>query len=158
MLDTRHTIERRDGTLGAIVPAALVIDRRVGELRDRRGRLAAERALDDVLADSFPASDPPSWNPGITRLALGGNLADRASGHTPLTDAGARWAGLSDVVDVSRQQAKDVRFFKDWSPSLERRASRSWCPFVILLIGLPIALAVRGLLEVVGWVLGVAIR
>jgi hypothetical protein len=31
-------------------------------------------------------------------------------------------------------------------------------PFVILLIGLPIALAVRGLLEVVGWVLGVAIR
>jgi hypothetical protein len=31
-------------------------------------------------------------------------------------------------------------------------------PFVILLIGLPIALAVRGLFEVVGWVLGVAIR
>jgi hypothetical protein len=31
-------------------------------------------------------------------------------------------------------------------------------PFVILLIGLPIALTVRGLLEVVGWVLGVAIR
>jgi hypothetical protein len=31
-------------------------------------------------------------------------------------------------------------------------------PFVILLIGLPIALAVRGPLEVVGWVFGVAIR
>jgi hypothetical protein len=28
---------------------------------------AAERALDDVLADSFPASDPPSWNPGVAR-------------------------------------------------------------------------------------------
>lgn len=25
--------------------------------------------IDDVLADSFPASDPPSWAPGIARLA-----------------------------------------------------------------------------------------
>ena len=29
-------------------------------------RLAAERALDAVLADSFPASDPPSWTLGVT--------------------------------------------------------------------------------------------
>lgn len=88
MLYTRNTIEHRDGTLTAIVPAAVGINHRVDELRDRRERLAAERAIDDVLADSFPASDPPSWNPGITRLALGGDLADRASGHTPLTIRG----------------------------------------------------------------------
>ncbi len=31
-------------------------------------------------------------------------------------------------------------------------------PFVILLIGLPVALIARGLLEAVGWVFGVAIR
>ena len=36
---------------------------------ERRDRLAAERALDDVLADSFPANDPPSWTPGVTRPA-----------------------------------------------------------------------------------------
>ena len=74
MLYTRNTIEHRDGTLAAIVPAAVVIDHRVDELRDHRERLAAERAIDDVLADSFPASDPPSWNPGVTRLDLDGDL------------------------------------------------------------------------------------
>ena len=25
--------------------------------------------MDDVLADSFPASDPPSWTPGMARPA-----------------------------------------------------------------------------------------
>ena len=70
MLYTRNTIEHRDSAFTAIVPAALVINHRVDELRDRRERLAAERAIDDVLADSFPASDPPSWNPGVTRLNL----------------------------------------------------------------------------------------
>lgn len=32
----------------------------------REQRLAAERALDAVLADSFPASDPPPWTLGVS--------------------------------------------------------------------------------------------
>ena len=24
--------------------------------------------IDDVLADTFPASDPPAWTPGVARL------------------------------------------------------------------------------------------
>lgn len=158
MLYTRNTIEHRDRTLTAIVPAAVVIDHRAEELKDRRERLAAERAIDDVLADSFPASDPPSWNPGITRLALGGHLADRASGHTPITDAGARWAGLSDVVDVSRPTSEGRTFFQGLASLTGAAGIALAVPFVILAIGLPIALAVRGLLELVGWVLGVTIR
>ena len=27
------------------------------------------QAIDDVLAGTFPASDPPAWTPGIARLA-----------------------------------------------------------------------------------------
>ena len=138
-------------------PPSGLIDR-VDDFRDRRDRLAAERAIDDVLADSFPASDPPSWNPGITRLALDGDLAHRASGHTPLTDAGERGNGLSDVIDVSRP-TRGGRTFLQGLVSLAGAAGIALAvPFVILLIGLPIALAVRGLLEVVGWVLGVTIR
>jgi len=158
VLYTRNTIEYRDSTLAAIVPAAVGIDGRVDDFRDRRERLAAERAIDDVLADSFPASDPPSWNPGITRLALGGNLADRASRHTPLTDAGARWAGLSDVVDVSRPTRGGRTFLQGLASLAGAVGIALAVPFVILLIGSPVALVVRGLLEAVGWVLGVSIR
>jgi hypothetical protein len=157
VLHTRNTIEQ-DGILTAIVPAAVVIGHRADELRDRRERLAAERAIDDVLADSFPASDPPSWNPGITRLALGGHSADRASRHIPLTNAGARWAGLSNVADVPRPTSEGRTILQGLVSLTGAAGIALVVPFVILLIGLPIALAVRGLLEVVGWVLGVAIR
>jgi hypothetical protein len=43
------------------------IGRRVVEEVTSTQRRAAERAIDNVLEDSFPASDPPSWNPGVAR-------------------------------------------------------------------------------------------
>jgi hypothetical protein len=158
VLYTRNTIEYRDSTLAALVPAAVGIESRLDDFTERRDRLAAERAIDDVLADSFPASDPPSWNPGITRLALDVELAHRASRQTPLTDAGEQGNGFSDVIDVSRP-TRGGRTFLQGLVSLVGAAGIALAvPFVILLIGMPIALAVRGLLEAVGWVLGVAIR
>jgi hypothetical protein len=36
------------------------------ESRAIQQRLAAERAVDAILADSFPASDPPSWTLGVS--------------------------------------------------------------------------------------------
>jgi hypothetical protein len=44
-------------------------------------RLAAERALDAVLADSFPASDPPSWTLGVSHSPLETNDAGAILAH-----------------------------------------------------------------------------
>ena len=68
MLHTRTTIESRAGTAAAILPTMVGVDKFADESSERGDRLATEEALDQVLADSFPASDPPSWNPGIARL------------------------------------------------------------------------------------------
>ena len=92
MLYTRTAIEHREGTVTASLAIAVGID-----------GLAAERAIDDVIADSFPASDPPSWNSGVARPAPVGPFAPQvsATATTPISDAGDADAGAGDVVDVS---------------------------------------------------------
>jgi hypothetical protein len=67
MLHIESATEYRVGAESAILPAVATVDRVAEESSARPSRLAAEEALDAVLADSFPASDPPSWNPGFAR-------------------------------------------------------------------------------------------
>jgi hypothetical protein len=66
VLHTRTASEYRASAGTAVLPT--IVDRIADESHERRRRLAAEQALDQVLADSFPASDPPSWNSGIALL------------------------------------------------------------------------------------------
>ena len=74
MPHTRSTIEYRAATAAAILPMMVGVDKRADKSSERGDRLAAEEAIDQVLADSFPASDPPSWNPGIALLNPGVGL------------------------------------------------------------------------------------
>ena len=66
MLYTGTATESRARTEAARLPTVVAVDRFAEESSEHR-RLAAELALDKVLEDSFPASDPPSWNPGTAR-------------------------------------------------------------------------------------------
>jgi hypothetical protein len=130
------------------------VDRIVDEAGARQARLAAERALDEVLADSFPASDPPSWNPGIIRPQPADGFAPVAM---PARDVGERLP-MADVIDVSRPIQGERTFFQPLV-SLSGAAGIGLLSGIgILLVGLPVVLVVRGLVEAIGWLFGVNVR
>jgi hypothetical protein len=152
MLQTRTAIEYHDG-VAAVVPAIVGVDR-IAEAGDRQARLAAERALDEVLADSFPASDPPSWNPGIIRLQPADGFATAAM-HAQ--DVGERVPTLA-VIDVSHPIHGEHAFFRSLVSLFGAAGIALLIGVGILLVGLPIVLVVRGLVEVMGWLFGVNVR
>jgi hypothetical protein len=154
MLHTSTAIEFRDSTIAAVVPAVVGVDSIVDEIGDRTARLVAERALDEVLADSFPASDPPSWNPGIVRPGPAGHLT---RGAAPSEDA-ERTLPKADVVAVSRPAHADRTFLQALASLFGAAGLALLMGAAILLIGLPIALVVRGLLEAISWLFGVALH
>ena len=106
------------------------------------------QAIDDVLAGSFPASDPPAWTTGIARLA--------PEPATPLAVTGTAQGETSqnhpsDVIDVALATDSD-RTLRQALVSLVGAAGIALVvPLAILAVGTPVALTVSGLLEVAQW-------
>ena len=153
MLHTRTAIEYRNG-VAAVVPAIVEVGGIVDEAGDREARLAAERALDEVLADSFPASDSPSWNPGIVRP----HPADGFPAAAAPAQVGHERLHMAGVIDVSRRAHGERTFLQAFASLFGAALLALLFGVAVLLIGLPIALVVRGLLEAVGWLFGVNVR
>lgn len=106
-----------------------------------------EAAVDDALADSFPVSDPPAWNPGVARPIPADGVRSWAAIKGPRARKTAL-TGTSWVIDVSGG-TRSERTFAQMLVSLAGAAGLALAaPLVTLLVGLPFALAVRGLLEV----------
>ena len=122
-----------------------------------RERLAAERALDSVLADSFPASDPPPWTLGISRP-----LPARHTTHEAATSDAPNAKGRVDmgggIVDVSRTETGRPTFRQSLVSIAAAVGIALLVPFTILLIGLPIALGGRGIVEAVSWLIALVFR
>ena len=55
--------------------------------------------IDDVLAGSFPASDPPAWTPGIARPAPADTARVAVKG---IADDDTKDVQAGGVIDVSR--------------------------------------------------------
>ena len=151
-----HTtaIEYRTTSEAAILPTIVTIDG-FDEASARR-RVATERALDQVLADSFPASDPPSWNPGIVRAdpVVSGVDHQTARGDASAEHPFESDIGSSTVVFVSQPITSDRSVFQRVISFAGAIGTALLLPLAILLIGLPMAVAVRGLLEFIGWASG----
>jgi len=154
VLHTRTAIEYRAGAGTAVLPT--IVDRVAEESHDRRRRLAAEQALDQVLADSFPASDPPSWNPGTALLNPAVDVEPEAERSESIAVTSAR-TGKSGIIDVSRPSA-DGTFLQGLVSLAGAGGIALLAPFAILMVGVPIALSIRGVLELFGWLFGVNVR
>ena len=140
-------VEHRERIFTPVISVGAHTDVHVIEVEDRRQTLAAERAVDSALADSFPASDPPSWTPGIARP----QPSRSADESTDTSVRHGRDVSVTEgVIDVSRRDGG--RTFLQNLLSLAGAVGIALVvPVAILLVGLPIALVVRGIVEAVSW-------
>ena len=147
------TIAYQEPALDSVLRTGNATDllRAEAESEVRQRRRAAERALDSVLADSFPASDPPSWTLGITRP----QPAREAANDGPVAPDDTRFALVSEnVIDVSRPETEGGTLLKGLASLAGAAGIALLVPLVILVIGTPIALAVRGVVESASWLMG----
>lgn len=102
------------------------------------------QAIDDVLAGSFPASDPPAWTPGMARPAP--EIAEGADSGTPQDETNDLRA--SGVIDVSRPTDPPRPFVRRLVPRTAAAGLAVLAPIAILAVAAPVALGIRGVVEV----------
>lgn len=122
-------------------------DERVAVRREPQSELA----MDDTLDASFPASDPPAWNPGMARPIPVDTSRDSANGIRMSAARDETSPRTPGVIDVSRPHGSERTLLEALISLAGAAGIALLVPFAILLVGLPFALAIRGVLEVLLW-------
>jgi hypothetical protein len=136
-------------------------DVRAGQLEARGAEADGERALDQVLADSFPASDPPPWTLGVARrdsnpdaiAPLSRSVADSARADV----AGPR-ALVNDVVILGGGSRGPRTSIQRLATLAGAMGVALLVPVAILVVGLPVVLLVRGIVEAITWLMTFVLR
>lgn len=120
---------------------------------------AEERKLDQILADSFPASDPPPWTFGRARAdqidkAAIAPASSRADLTRAVADTRVPSLHTTDVIVAGGCRTFGQRL----ASGVGALGVALLVPIGMLIVGLPIALAVRGLLEVAAWLTPLILR
>jgi hypothetical protein len=146
MLQTNRTMYPSGSPLKVPTSRLLPTDERVAVRREQR----SEFAIDDALAES-PASDPPAWNPGTAGPISARTSMHRASDIEPIGTRSEIARDALDVISASRSYDSEVTWLQALISLAGAVGIALLVPFAILLVGLPVALTLRGLLEVVRW-------
>ena len=121
------------------------------ELVRARTARVTEAAMDETIAESFPASDPPAWNPGLARLMPAAIAEAPRRDVYPPANLDVPITSGPGVIDVS-QPRKPNRTAVEVAISIGALVGVVLlAPLAVLTVGTPLAAAVRGLLELIRW-------
>jgi hypothetical protein len=103
VFETRSAMQYQNGAAAAVLPSTALAGAAVRKADVRPDHLAAEHAVDEILAESFPASDPPSWNSGTAHLNPVGRQVDPGRPIEIATESRHTAVSREGVIDTSRE-------------------------------------------------------
>lgn len=111
----------------------------------------SEEAIDEAIAESFPASDPPAWNPGLARPIPADVTRNNSRASDPSPSVVSVVTRRPGVIEVP-QPRKTNRTAGQVVVSLGAAVGVALlAPLAVLAVGIPLAATIRGLLELVVW-------